>query len=230
MTPAPPIHAIAFDAYGTLFDVHSVAARAEQMFPGKGTELSLDWRAKQIEYTHLRTLSGRYKPFWEVTRDGLRFALKKLGLADTPDNVARLMSEYTCLAAFPENLGALRELKAMGLPLAILSNGTPEMLDIAVKSAGMNGLFDRLLSVDAVGKYKTAAEAYALGPAAFGLPAREILFVSSNGWDACAAAWFGFTTFWINRSGQPAEELDVSPTATGTALTDVVAFVRGARP
>lgn len=227
--PARNIKAIAFDAYGTLFDVHSVTAMAEQMFPGKGPELSLIWRAKQIEYTHLRTLSGRYKPFWDVTQDGLRFALNKLGLPATEENIGRLMSQYTCLAAFPENLGALRELKSMGLPLAILSNGTTDMLQIAVKSAGMTGLFDHLLSVDTVKKYKTAAEAYQLGPTAFGLPARDILFVSSNGWDACGAAWFGYTTFWINRTGQPTEELDVAPTITGAKLTDVADFVRQAR-
>ncbi len=223
------IKAIAFDAYGTLFDVHSVAAMAEQMFPGNGPQLSLLWRAKQIEYTQVRTLSGRYKPFWDVTQDGLRFALNKLGLPASDANVARLMSQYTCLAAFPENLAALRELKAMGRPLAILSNGTPDMLEIAVKSAGMTGLFDHLLSVDAVKKYKTAAEAYQLGPAAFGLPVRDILFVSANGWDACGATWFGYTTFWINRTGQPAEELDVAPTVSGAKLTDVVDFVRQAQ-
>ena len=136
------------------------------------------------------------------------------------------MQQYTCLSAFPENLGALKELKKLGLPLAILSNGTPEMLDIAVKSAGMDGLFDHLLSVEAVQKYKTAPEAYRLGPDAFKLPTREILFVSSNCWDAIGATWFGYTTFWINRSGQPLEELGAQPAAQGRLLTDVVAYVQ----
>ena len=139
------------------------------------------------------------------------------------------MSQYACLSAFPENLGALKELKKLGLPLAILSNGTPEMLDIAVKSAGMSGLFDHILSVEAVKKYKTAPEAYQLGPDAFKLPAREILFVSSNCWDAIGAAWFGYTTFWINRSGQPLEELGTVPSARGVRLSDVVAYVRERR-
>ena len=221
-----PIRAIAFDAYGTLFDVYSVGALAEQFFPGKGAELTVLWRDTQVGYTRLRTLSNRYAPFWQVTEDALVFSARKLGLDLDDDARKRLMSQYACLSAFPENLGALRELKQLGLPLAILSNGTPEMLDIAVKSAGMNGLFDHILSVEAVKKYKTAPEAYRLGPDAFKLPTREILFVSSNCWDALGATWFGYTTFWINRSGQPLEELGVQPTAQGRLLTDVVSYVK----
>jgi 2-haloacid dehalogenase len=224
--PMPTIQAIAFDAYGTLFDVYSVGALAQQLFPGKGAELAQLWRAKQIEYTQLRTLAGRYKPFWDVTHDALVFAARKLDLGLDEAGCDRLMNQYACLSPFPENLGALRELKGLGLPLAILSNGTPQMLDIAIKSAGMTGLFDHVLSVDEVRRYKTAPEAYQLGPDAFGLPAARILFVSSNGWDACGAAWFGYTTFWINRSSQPAEELDVSPSASGRLLSDVVDFAR----
>lgn len=223
------IRAIAFDAYGTLFDVYSVGALAEQLFPGKGAELAVLWRDTQVGYTRLRTLSGRYADFWQVTGDALAFSARKLGLDLTDDARKRLMSQYACLSAFPENLGALKELKKLGLPLAILSNGTPEMLDIAVKSAGMSGLFDHVLSVEAVKKYKTAPEAYQLGPDAFKLPAREILFVSSNCWDAIGAAWFGYTTFWINRSGQPLEELGTVPSARGVRLSDVVAYVRERR-
>ena len=220
------LRAIAFDAYGTLFDVYSVGTLAEQFFPGKGTELAVLWRDTQITYTRIRTLSDRYAPFWQVTEDALVFSTRKLGLDLTEDARKRLMSQYACLSAFPENLGALRELKQLGLPLAILSNGTPEMLDIAVKSAGMNGLFDHLLSVEAVKKYKTAPEAYRLGPDAFKLPTREILFVSSNCWDAIGATWFGYTTFWINRGGQPLEELGAQPAAQGRLLTDVVSYVK----
>ena len=224
MSTAP--RAVLFDAYGTLFDVYSVGTLAEQFFPGKGTELAVLWRDTQITYTRIRTLSDRYAPFWQVTEDALVFSTRKLGLDLTEDARKRLMSQYACLSAFPENLGALRELKQLGLPLAILSNGTPEMLDIAVKSAGMNGLFDHLLSVEAVKKYKTAPEAYRLGPDAFKLPTREILFVSSNCWDAIGATWFGYTTFWINRSGQPLEELGAQPAIQGRLLTDVVAYVQ----
>lgn len=221
-----PIRAIAFDAYGTLFDVYSVGALAEQLFPGKGAELAAQWRDTQIGYTRVRTLSDRYIPFWELTQDALIFSARKLGLDLTDDARKRLMSQYACLSAFPENLGALKELKKMGVQLAILSNGTSDMLDIAVKSAGMSGLFDHLLSVESVKKYKTAPEAYQLGPDAFKLPTREILFVSSNCWDALGATWFGYTTFWINRSGQPLEELGVTPTAQGRLLTDVVDLVK----
>jgi 2-haloacid dehalogenase len=223
------IKAIAFDAYGTLFDVYSVGALAEQLFPGRGAELAQLWRLKQIEYTQLRTLSGRYKPFWDVTRDALVYAGLRLGLDLTAERREALMNQYACLSPFPENLEAIRALKALGLKLAILSNGTPQMLDIAIKSAGMAGLFEHVLSVDRVRRYKTAPEAYRLGPDAFGLPAAEILFVSSNGWDAAGAAWFGYTTFWINRSGAPPEQLDVAPSATGTLLTDVLAFVEARR-
>lgn len=229
MKPADRIRAIAFDAYGTLFDVYSVGALAEQLFPGKGEALTALWRQKQIEYSFLRTLSDRYTPFLEVTEDALVFSARKLGL--TLDDAARrqLMNQYACLSPFPENLAALKALRETGLPMAILSNGTPDMLQVAIRSAGMTGLFDYVLSVDAVRRYKTADAAYQLGPRAFGVPAREILFVSSNGWDAAGATWFGYTTFWINRAQQPMEELDVTPTAVGQRLTDVVDFVRARR-
>lgn len=224
--PASRIRAIVFDAYGTLFDVYSVGALAEQLFNGKGAELAALWRERQIDYTRIRTLSGRYADFWQVTRDALRFAAGKLALSLDDAAEKKLMSQYASLSAFGENLGALRQLKALSLPLGILSNGTPQMLDIAIKSAGMQGLFDHVLSADAVRQYKTANAVYALGPTAFGVPAQEMLFVSSNAWDACGATWFGYTTFWINRGGQPPEQLDVTPSACGRLLTDVVSFVQ----
>jgi 2-haloacid dehalogenase len=220
------IRAIAFDAYGTLFDVYSVGTLAEQLFPGHGDALTALWRLKQIEYCLLRTLSDRYKAFLEVTEDALVFSAKKLALAMGDAQRRQLMNQYACLSPFPENLGVLQTLRALGLPMAVLSNGTPRMLEVAIKSAGMNGLFDHVLSVDAVRRYKTAEAAYRLGPDAFGCAAREILFVSSNGWDVAGAAWFGYTTFWINRSRQPLEQLDVTPSATGERLTDVIDFVR----
>jgi 2-haloacid dehalogenase len=226
MTAPSPIKAIAFDAYGTLFDVYSVGALAEQFFPGKGVALTALWRDKQLEYTRIRTLSNRYKPFWEVTQDALVYAASALGIKLEDNERGRLMSQYACLSAFPENLPALKELKTLGLPLAILSNGTRAMLDIAVKSSGMGGLFDYILSVEMVQKFKTAPEVYQMAPEAFDLPSREILFVSSNSWDACAATWFGFTTFWINRNGQPPEQLGVTPTASGHRLTDVLTFIK----
>lgn len=226
MTTPAPLRAVAFDAYGTLFDVYSVSALAERLFPASGEALTALWRLKQIEYTWLRTLSGRYKPFLAVTGDALRFAARKLDLAMSDGQHRELMSQYACLTPFPENLGALKALRELGVPLAVLSNGTPDMLAAAIRSAGMDGIFDHVLSVDAVRQYKTSDAAYGLGPKALGCSAREILFVSSNGWDACGATWFGYTTFWINRSGQPVEELDVAPTVTGQRLTDVLDYVR----
>ena len=219
------IKAVAFDAYGTLFDVHSIAALAEELFPGHGTELAALWRGKQIEYTHLRTLSGRYADFWTVTADALGFGCEQLGLDLHDQYHARLMTQYACLAPYSETVSALHGVKDMGVPLAILSNGTRTMLESAVAAAGMENLFEHILSVDQVRKFKTAPEAYQLAPDAFGCPADEILFVSSNGWDACGAAWFGYTTFWINRTGRPHERLGVAPTATGRTLHDVVEFL-----
>jgi 2-haloacid dehalogenase len=226
MPSQPTPRAVIFDAYGTLFDVYSVGALAEQMFPGHGAALAALWRDRQIDYTRLRTLSGQYRDFYQVTGDALRFAARKLGLPLDAAGEQRLMRQYACLAAFPENLDALRELKALGLPLAILSNGTPGMIEIAVRSAGMDGLFAQLLSVDSIRQYKTAPAAYQLGVDALGFAAAEILFVSSNCWDACGAAWFGYTSFWINRSDQPVEELGVVPAATGRLLSEVPAYIR----
>jgi 2-haloacid dehalogenase len=212
--PAP--RAVLFDAYGTLFDVYSVGLLAEQLFPGFGERLAVLWRDKQIEYTRLTSMSGQYKPFWELTRAGLRYAAKRLGLALTATAEDRLMNQYRHLSAYPENREVLAELKARDIPAGILSNGDPEMLGVAVKSAGFSGLLAQVLSVHPLRKYKTDQ--------AFGLAAKEILFVSSNGWDAIGATWFGYTTLWVNRGGLPLEELDTAPTRIGSSLRDVLSF------
>ena len=217
--------AIAFDAYGTLFDVYSIGALAEKCYPGKGDALAALWRDKQIEYTRLRTMCSMYKPFWEVTQDALIFSCKKLGLQLDFDAQNILMGQYAKLQAFPENLAVLQQLRQMNLKLAILSNGNLHMLESAVNAAGMQGLFSHLLSVDAVKKFKTAPEAYQLGPDVFGLTAKKILFVSSNGWDVCGATWFGYTSFWVNRANAPMEELGVTPDGQGCSLTDLLSFV-----
>ena len=149
--------------------------------------------------------------------------------AQHAEAASRLMNQYRHLSAFPENREVLQALKARGIATGILSNGDPEMLGIAVRSAGLEGLLDHVISVDAVRRYKTHPDAYALAPAAFGCAPERILFVSSNGWDAAGAGWYGFTTFWINRSGQPREALDVAPTATGRTMDDVVAYLIGGR-
>jgi 2-haloacid dehalogenase len=161
-----------------------------------------------------------------VTQDALVFACKRLKLDLTLDAQNRLMGEYARLKAFPENREVLLQLKSMDLRLAILSNGNPEMLNAVVDAAGMNGLFNHILSVDAVRKYKTAPEAYQLGPDVFGVSARNILFVSSNCWDACGATWFGYTTFWVNRADAPLEELGVSPDAIGPDMHALLRYVQ----
>ncbi|WP_157271150.1 haloacid dehalogenase type II [Azohydromonas aeria] len=221
--PATP-RAVLFDAYGTLFDVYSVSLLAEQLFPGRGEALAQIWRDKQIEYTRLLTMSGRYQPFWDLTRAGLRFAAQRLGLALTAADEERLMNQYRHLSAFPENMEVLRALRARGIRAGILSNGDPEMLGVAVRSAGFGDCIDPLLSVHAVRRFKTDPAAYALGPQALHLPARQILFVSSNGWDAIGATWYGYTTLWVNRAGAPLDPLDTEPTRRGTSLRDVLAF------
>ncbi len=218
------IRAVLFDAYGTLFDVYSVGLLAEQLFPGHGGQLAALWRDKQIDYTRLLTLSSRYQPFWEVTRAGLRNACERLGLALDTAGEDQLMNQYHHLSAFPENLGVLTELKRRGISAGVLSNGDPEMLGVAVKSAGLTNLLHPLLSVHEVKRFKTDAAAYALGPQALGMAAREILFVSSNGWDAIGATWFGYPTLWVNRAGLPLEHLGTEPTRRGTSLRDVLDF------
>ena len=220
----PPLKAVLFDAYGTLFDVYSVGALAEQLFPGHGQALGVMWRDKQIEYTRLVTTSNdgaHYQPFWDLTRAGLRYACKRLGLALSLTDEEQMMDQYRHLSAFPENIAVLQDLKARGIATGILSNGDPEMLNAAVKSAGLLGLLDYVISVDSLRKYKTHPAAYALGEQATGLPAREVGFVSCNSWDALAATWYGYRTLWVNRYQLPFEELGTQPAHTGQSLRDV---------
>ena len=230
-----PVCAVLFDAYGTLFDVYSVGLAAEQLFPGQGQALSQLWRDKQIEYTHLVTTSSHgahYLPFWDLTRAALVYAIKKIavnarsewanGSFDT--KVAHLMNQYRHLSAFPENREVLQALKSRGVVTGVLSNGDPAMLAVAIKSAGLDGLLDHVISVDAIRKYKTHPDAYALGLQATGLQARQIVFVSSNSWDALAATWYGYQTLWVNRQQLPFEELGTPPTHIGSSLRNVLAL------
>lgn len=228
-----PPRAVLFDAYGTLFDVYSVGLLAEQLFPGQGARLAMVWRDKQIEYTRLVTTSdhgAHYQPFWPITRQALTFAIKTVAPAARQDwapfepLAGQLMNQYRHLSAFPENHEVLKALRARGVVTGILSNGEPEMLGIAVRSAGLEGLLDHVISVDPVRKYKTHPDAYALGEAATGLPRTQIVFVSSNAWDALAATWFGYRTLWVNRMNLPFEELGTQPTRTGSNLREVQGF------
>ena len=209
-----------FDAYGTLFDVHSVVEAGREV-TSDPMALSTLWRAKQLEYTWLRALMGRYEDFWAVTAAALRHALRRLDLNPTEEQVARLMSAYLSLACFPEVKDALARLG--GRPRAILSNGSPRMLEAAIRSSGLSPLLEHVLSVDRVKTYKPSPAVYALGPQALGLPPGEILFVSSNAWDVAGAKAFGYRVAWCNRSGAPAEELGVTPDHEITRLDQLPA-------
>ena len=220
------IKALAFDAYGTIFDVHSVVALCEQLFPGNGQALSQQWRAKQLEYTWLRSLMGAYLDFWQVTESGLVFACKALELDLTLERRDRLMNAYLHLTPYPDVAPALGRLG--NLPLAILSNGAPRMLNDVVANANLSRHFKHLLSVDAVKIYKPHRRVYQLAPDTFGLPADEIGFVSSNSWDVIGATHFGFRTFWINRGKLPLDELGFQPHRTVASLGEVADAIRPA--
>jgi len=200
------IRGYVFDAYGTLFDVHSVVEAGRALTPDPAA-LSATWRQKQLEYTWLRALMGRYEDFWAVTEAALRYAVRRLGLTASEAELARLMEAYLSLACFPEVGAALARLA--GRPRAILSNGAPRMLAAAVASSGLGRDLEHVISVDAVRTYKPAPQVYALGPATLGVPAGELLFVSSNAWDVAGAKAYGYRVAWCNRTGAPEEELGV---------------------
>jgi 2-haloacid dehalogenase len=220
----PAMQAVLFDAYGTLFDVFGVTELAEELAPGHGASLSALWRDKQLEYTRLLTMSGRYRPFWELTTAALRFSVERLALPLDDAAQLRLLDRYRALPAFADAREVLTQLKQRGVPAGILSNGDPSMLAAVVRAAGLDDLLAHVLSVDAMQRFKTDPAAYALGPAAIGLPAREILFVSSNCWDAIGATWYGYTTLWVNRLRAPLDPLGTAPTRTAASLGEVLSF------
>jgi 2-haloacid dehalogenase len=221
--PTPRIDALVFDAYGTLFDVHSVVAACDRRFPGRGRELSQAWRAKQLEYTWLRSLMGRYRDFWGVTGDALGWACRSLGL-ECPDEARReLLDAYLRLDTFPEVKGALAALGAR--PLAILSNGSPAMLGSVVRHAGLEPAFAAVLSVDAVRVYKPHPSVYEMAPVRLAVPKERIGFVSSNGWDVAGAATYGLVPFWVSRTAAPAEELGQPAARSVRALDELAALV-----
>jgi len=203
-----PIRGYVFDAYGTLFDVHSVV-EAGRVITGDPVALSTMWRQKQLEYTWLRALMGTYADFWVVTEAALRYTIRRLGLTASEAQVRRLMEAYLSLACFPEVKAALRPLA--GRPRAVLSNGAPSMLAAAVSASGLTPLLEHVISVDRVKTYKPSPLVYALGPETLGVSAGELLFVSSNGWDVAGAKAFGYQVVWCNRTGAPEEELGVRP-------------------
>src|SRR5438128_8441378 len=212
--------AVIFDAYGTLFDVHSVVA-AGRAVTSDPAALSMLLRQKQLEYTWLRTLMGRYEDFWAVTESALHFALRRLDIAASEAEIARLMEAYLSLATFPEVTRVFAALA--GTPLGILSNGSPRMLMAAVSSSGLEGKLAHVLSVDAVRAYKPTPAVYELGPRAFRAHAREILFVSSNAWDVAGAKAFGYRTCWCNRAQMPMDNLGAEPDLEVTRLDEIPA-------
>jgi 2-haloacid dehalogenase len=219
---AQELSALVFDAYGTIFDVHSVGRLAESLFPGKGAAISAAWRAKQLEYTWLRTLMGNYEDFNRVTRSSLEWALESLGI-EADETVKRaLADEYRKLTPFADARPALEKL-AEGRPLAILSNGYPEMLEAVVDHNGMRPIFrGGILSVHAAKRFKPDPAVYRIAEEALGVTRSLIGFVSSNGWDAAGAKSFGFRVYWVNRGAAPVERLGVRPDATIRDLGELV--------
>jgi 2-haloacid dehalogenase len=223
MKRGPQIKALVFDAYGTLFDVHSVIQLCDEIFPSQGTQLSLTWRAKQLEYTWLKSLMGRYQDFGKVTEAALKFACKSLKLDCPPESRKRLMQAYLSLEPYPEVKEALASLSHY--KLAILSNGSPRMLKALVKNSGLTKVFDKVISVDEVKIYKPSPKVYALASKKLKVPKNNIGFVSSNYWDICGANSFGMRAFWINRAWNPSDELGFSPAATLRKLTNLIEIV-----
>ena len=206
MSLAARVRGYVFDAYGTLFDVHSIVEVGREV-TADPQALSATWRQKQLEYTWLRALMGRYEGFWTVTEAALRYAIRRLALTASEAQISRLMDAYLSLACFPEVKAALGALAPR--PRAILSNGSPRMLEAAVTSSGLGPHLGHVLSVDAVRTYKPSPQVYALGPKALGVAAEELLFVSSNAWDVAGAKAFGYQVAWCNRIQAPEEELGV---------------------
>jgi 2-haloacid dehalogenase len=223
---------IAFDAYGTLFDVYSMGQLAEKLFPGHGQALALMWRERQIEYTRLVTMSDPspngskyYLPFWELTIHSLRYVCKRMNLNLTTDYEKCLMDQYAKLASFDDSLYVLKSIKDRGISTAILSNGSREMLASVVEGNGLRPYLDKVVTIEDVRLFKTAPQAYELLLKAFPVKKEEILFVSSNAWDALAAKWFGFDVFWVNRLGHPFEEIGPRPDYEGSSLSQVLEVI-----
>ncbi|MEY4059293.1 MAG: hypothetical protein RL551_532 [Pseudomonadota bacterium] len=223
---------IAFDAYGTLFDVYSMGELAEALFPGNGQAFALMWRDRQIEYTRLVTMSDpnpggskHYLPFWELTVRSLHYVCKRMNLNLTSENEKRLMDQYAKLTGFEDSFTVLKTIKSKGLSTAILSNGSREMLATVVKSNGLMPYLDQVITVEDIRLFKTAPQSYELLLKAFPVKKEEVLFVSSNAWDALGAKWFGFDVFWVNRLGHPFEEIGEKPNYEGNSLSKVLEVI-----
>ncbi|MFY0308750.1 haloacid dehalogenase type II [Leisingera sp. D0M16] len=226
-----PITTCIFDAYGTLFDVAAAARQAasEPQFPhlqDTWAELASHWRLKQLQYTWLRAITGAHADFWDVTQDGLDWAMEAAGLDGDAALRQRLLDLYWELQAYPEVPAMLKALKDAGMNTAILSNGSPAMLDGAVQSAGLGGVLDDVLSVESVGIFKPDSRVYDLVGKRFGCAKDEVLFVSSNGWDAAGATGYGFVTAWVNRAAEPVDRLPWKPVHILPDLTTIPDLAR----
>lgn len=218
------IRAVLFDVFGTLLDVHSIRARADELFPGQGMRLSQLWREKQLEYTRLRTIGSRYANFTQVTEDALQYACEALALPLDAAARGLLMHEYTQLSPHPDTVPALKRLQEHGVTIGILSNGDQALLEDVLHGAQLAEYFDVLLSADQVHAFKPAPSLYELGPLTLKHPAHDLLHVSSNCWDAIGAKWYGYVTFWVNRGGAPVDRLSTAPDASGASLDEAVSF------
>ena len=223
---------VAFDAYGTLFDVFSMGQLVENYYAVSGQAFAIMWRDRQIEYTRLITMSDPnplgskyYLPFWEITLRSLRYVCKRFNLELTNDIELNLMRHYEQLASFEDSLSVLKVLVEKKINTAILSNGSSDMLATVVESNGLKPYLNKVITVEEVRLFKTAPQAYALLLQEFPFQKNEVLFVSSNAWDALAAKWFGFDVFWVNRMGHPFEEIGERPTYEGKSLTEVLTVV-----
>lgn len=221
---APRFKAVAFD-YFVLFDPNSVTPRVEEAFPGKGAEFTRLWRTKQFEYCFLRTITGRYADFFEVTEDALVYAAAAMKLDLTPETRARLMNTYLTLTPWPDTRDALRKLKADGFRIITIANFSERMLRANADRAGLTEFFDLLLSTDGESVYKPDPRAYALGMERLKLKKEDILFAAFGGWDAYGAKAFGYTTYWVNRFGLPAERLGIEADRNSGDLQGLLEFV-----
>ncbi len=216
--------AVAFDAF-PVFDPRPIFKLADTLFPGKGSELGKNWRTRQFEYQWLRALGGQYTDFWQATEDALVFAAQDARLELTADKRDQLMQAYLQLNAWPDALPALKTLKASGVRLAFLSNMTRAMLETNIRHAGLDGLFEQVLSTDPIRSYKPDPKAYALGVKSLGLKREHIVFAAFAGWDVAGAKWYGYPTFWVNRLKSQPETLGATADATSSGLNELVRFV-----
>jgi 2-haloacid dehalogenase len=218
------IRAVAFDGF-VLLDPRSVFGLVKQLFPEKGEALAQLWLSKQFGYSWWRTAAGRYEDFWRVTGDALDFSAQSLKLDLTAETRERLMQANLTMKAWPDVVAALELLRENHIHLAVLTNLSEQMIRANMKSAGLDGLIDLVLSTDRVQAYKPDPKAYRMGIGAFHLPKEEIAFAASAGWDAAGAAWFGYPTVWVNRLGMPAEKLGIAPNATSPDIGGLTRFV-----